>query len=1108
MSKKILCLFMAVAMLVCAIALSGCSLFEEETTEEADSRLPMTLSVLGIKKEGTTDEAVQAVEDAINVITVAKYETKIKLTLVTEDEYYDLVTERVAEAKYNETVDKAIEQYNKYAKEVALEKQKALNNANSKSSGKLRRSIETVQPETMETRPVYSKEETTYIEGIGTVIVYPEPTSPVDILMISGKEMYDLFNEEGILASLDTTMTTSSDTTNFTKLTQYIYPTFFSQLKEISGTVNAIPNNNLLAEYTYIVVDKALADEFRLNIDEVSGYGDLSDFLASVKAKGGVTPFESVPDPLGIFYPFGKEIAVASYFDPIFGYDKEEGKSFTVSNLFDIPQYTNHLALMDTYKSAGYFDKTGDKFAVAAIKGDASVEDVYGEDYYVKVIQNPFVEEQVIFNGMMAVSSIAQNDVRALELIQAFNTDPDLKNLLQYGIEGVNYEVNSDGLTIKRLNSEYMMDTKLTGNVYMGYPEEGQSADIWENYKATNISSALSPFLICYTNSESFESNLSVILKRAGLSEALAEIGLTYEGYFGLSKTDYNKKSKELRLLYTDYLKECLKTAGVKDEELMKQDEKGQIYYKSRLLEMVETATDGIYSQEWYNDRIAEKFVNEKYGDIISSAGIRKLAEAKISAIIGIPFEKTTHQDPVNKTKTIEDPSLYYYRNIAEAYYTNISYLRIMAEKTVFKDLSEDERSAYSRMTDTEFEAALLKFVTETYIKDNDLDDEKFAKLVRDYCCKGLTFYSDTGDEYSVTWEGLDDEKKAAQPFADAVTTLVRVYADLFTSTSYDVTKASATPTAIVEELHDILYRQYLADNDVTMSEFQTAVYDEILSPFGITKAEFDQLKTTDKADYDKYASKLISKYKDRVLETYSKEKIKATGNYALTTSDVLSAVLASFIEYKTQIYHKLCEEADISYADFIESKAAMVNYIKWCNSMKTQNYYTLTSEYSTSEYNNFKWDEIQQVVFDNISTIGYYYNEMAKLVGSNVDKYMEAKGYSKSYISYLNKIIDSYADKIVARGYDLTAFKAMNHLDIEEIIISIAEEECSAGKRDLEEVLKEACKPYIEGLASASDAKEYCKTASEALAKNYLVVGTVSTFKANVEQKLAELAD
>ena len=113
MSKKILSLILAAVMLFGALAMAGCTLFDKTEPTATDDRLPTTLNVIGITEESTTPEAVAAVEAEINKILVARYETKIKLTLVTEDEYYKLIDERIAEKKHLDNLDAAVAQYNK-----------------------------------------------------------------------------------------------------------------------------------------------------------------------------------------------------------------------------------------------------------------------------------------------------------------------------------------------------------------------------------------------------------------------------------------------------------------------------------------------------------------------------------------------------------------------------------------------------------------------------------------------------------------------------------------------------------------------------------------------------------------------------------------------------------------------------------------------------------------------------------------------------------------------------------------------------------------------------------------------------------------------------------
>ena len=124
MVKKLLCLILAAVMLFGVLAMTGCSLFGEKKQDDSDDRLPTTLNFLGITEGSTTPEATAAVEEELNKILVARYKTKIKLTLVTEDEYYDLIDKRIAEKEHLDNIDSAILQYNKYMQSLANEQDK------------------------------------------------------------------------------------------------------------------------------------------------------------------------------------------------------------------------------------------------------------------------------------------------------------------------------------------------------------------------------------------------------------------------------------------------------------------------------------------------------------------------------------------------------------------------------------------------------------------------------------------------------------------------------------------------------------------------------------------------------------------------------------------------------------------------------------------------------------------------------------------------------------------------------------------------------------------------------------------------------------------------
>jgi hypothetical protein len=159
-------------------------------------------------------------------------------------------------------------------------------------------------------------------------------------------------------------------------------------------------------------------------------------------------------------------------------------------NIFTVLEYTNQLKAIQKYKDAGYISETaadGKKIALQVVKGGAELQAKYRDEYYMVALETPRIEEEDVFGSMFAVSYFTRSLSRSMEVITYLNTNSDLRNVLQYGVKGVHYDLNPDG-TLYRLNNDYMMDIRKTGNAFVAYPEEGSDPDVWTYGKVQNSS--------------------------------------------------------------------------------------------------------------------------------------------------------------------------------------------------------------------------------------------------------------------------------------------------------------------------------------------------------------------------------------------------------------------------------------------------------------------------------------------------------------------------------------------------------------------------------------------------------------------------------------------
>lgn len=478
MKNRLISLALCVLMLF-SVLLVGCSSkkVDDPTTvnpNTTSSRAPASINFWIITDKKTTPDAEAAVEKAFNDIVKSRFTTYVDLVFFTEDEYYKALENKMQE----------IEDQKKREEEEA--KRKKQEEQSKRAAGIVDAQTKAPSTETTE----YVEETVTNSYGLAE-LKYPDVSDyQIDIVLIKGMDMMQTYVKNQKLTALDSYLTAESK-----QLTKYIYPWFLAQTK-INGATYAIPNNHIIGEYTYMLINKQLADKYYYNPNDFLRIDDdnTKKFIQEVATKEpGYTPVLS-----RVEYPFtnywsenGERSVLANYFPAT----SSLGAKADMKNLFAISQYTAFELQMQEYQDKGYFSKNpdkDDKFAVAVLKGDASLPEKYSDNYYVKVVKKPIATDEILFESLLGISTYTKNANRAMEVITLLNTDPELRNVLQYGVENVHYKINEEGRLV-RLNNDYMMNLVDTGNVYMAYPEEGMSPDVWEYGKKQNIDSLVSP---------------------------------------------------------------------------------------------------------------------------------------------------------------------------------------------------------------------------------------------------------------------------------------------------------------------------------------------------------------------------------------------------------------------------------------------------------------------------------------------------------------------------------------------------------------------------------------------------------------------------------------
>lgn len=460
MRKKLICLLLCLVVVILPLAMTGCgNSTTTDTDEESSSRPAVSINLWLVSDKEVSAETEAAIEEALNEITQSKYTTKVDLVYFTYDEYYAALDAKLEAAK-------------KYKEE---------HTSTAITLPGIAQSTETTEETTAET----------VVNELGQrLLKYPDINEgQLDIIFIDGKDKLRALADAGELSTLDTNLNASSKI-----LKEYIYPSFLEQIKYNKNTY-AIPVNHQIGQYTYLLVNKALAEKYYIDVSSLNSFAACGDLVEEIgRHESDVAPVLAYADPVNMYYWLGGD--TPSLFASYVPTAATLGSRTTMRSAFDTVGFTEHMLLMKKCEDNGWFaadPENTEAFGVAIMTGDYDLRDKYAENYDVKVLTSPTLTEDVAYQAMFAVSAYTANLDRAMEVITLLNTDAATKNLLQYGIDGVNYELDDDGALVY-LNDAYRMTNLYTGNTLLSYPAPGEAANSRDDGKAANRDSRISPY--------------------------------------------------------------------------------------------------------------------------------------------------------------------------------------------------------------------------------------------------------------------------------------------------------------------------------------------------------------------------------------------------------------------------------------------------------------------------------------------------------------------------------------------------------------------------------------------------------------------------------------
>lgn len=215
-------------------------------------------------------------------------------------------------------------------------------------------------------------------------------------------------------------------------------------------------------------------------------------------------------------------------------------------NKFATEEYKAFVTKMHEYYDLGYVDPS---LAVAETSNDTRTNAqktgeyligtqsyAYGYEYSADVLSRgievafvpctePYMDATVGQGAMVAISSASEHPVESFKFLCLLNTDPTLMTLMNYGVEGIHYTLDDDGLVVfnEEARATYSPWTNGMGNVTILPDTAAEGKGFREKFKAYYASAKAIPAVGFIFNTE------DVVTEQATLSSVVAQYALALD---------------------------------------------------------------------------------------------------------------------------------------------------------------------------------------------------------------------------------------------------------------------------------------------------------------------------------------------------------------------------------------------------------------------------------------------------------------------------------------------------------------------------------------------------------------------------------------------------
>lgn len=308
----------------------------------------------------------------------------------------------------------------------------------------------------------------------------------------------------------------------------------------IDGRIYAIPNWQIQAKSTALYFDKEKIDSTGMKIEDFNSFSDITAYLEKLHK---IDPNCNV---IGrhwtslLFYE-GYEEIIGAKMPPVIKFEAD-GKPVVI-NQYETQEFKDYIQLRDKWVKDGLVTDRYDPDLKASNKSvrrspfgmhvykpgiAESLTDSNGYEFVAKPFSKALLSSAGINAALTGVSSTSKHPKEALKMIEVMNTDEEIKNLLCWGFEGVNYEKTGEMKVKPIANSGYSrVSDWLLGSIRNAYQLDGTSETIIQETEDYNNSAVVSPLIGLYLDIGSFSTEAANCKTVVNEQVEMLEIGLT-----------------------------------------------------------------------------------------------------------------------------------------------------------------------------------------------------------------------------------------------------------------------------------------------------------------------------------------------------------------------------------------------------------------------------------------------------------------------------------------------------------------------------------------------------------------------------------------------------